>query len=246
MIDAASRLIRRGGVLLACSVFLACLLSLNAGTSGRENTANVDPAVSDVQGAILRIVFQTDTKLDQARFRLLDATNGDTVHSIAVYPPDWRVRAGQLGELVDGRTYGCFISAPCGNDSEIVLSDTLYCTPEVLKSGVVIVPHRSAAVAGQADTSSYEGVEAHNYPNPFNPREENTTIVFEPSREGPITMLIYDLFGHLVYEETFADAEDLVWDGRNGRNELVAGGGYVCLLKVAGEVVSRHKIAVIK
>jgi hypothetical protein len=59
-------------------------------------------------------------------------------------------------------------------------------------------------------------------------------------------MLIYDLFGHLVYEETFADAEDLVWDGRNGRSELVAGGGYICVLKVNGEVVSRHKIAVIK
>ena len=59
-------------------------------------------------------------------------------------------------------------------------------------------------------------------------------------------MVIYDLFGNLVRHRNKAYVGNLKWDGRNDRGEFVGSGGYICILKVGDEIISRHKIAVIK
>jgi hypothetical protein len=96
---------------------------------------------------------------------------------------------------------------------------------------------------------------AHNYPNPFNPAVEHTNLVFTSLREQRVTILIYDLFGNLVFErEAMASAglndgaveASWQWDGRNTAGLPVADGGYVCLIKAADGQQSRHKIAVIR
>ena len=87
-----------------------------------------------------------------------------------------------------------------------------------------------------------------NYPNPFNPNSEVTTLVIKSDGATEIELKIYDLFGNLVRElnaPTGIAYNQIVWDGRNGKGEMVANGGYICVVKVGKEVRMR-KIAVMK
>jgi len=88
-----------------------------------------------------------------------------------------------------------------------------------------------------------------NRPNPFRAGSENTIILFHPPRSGTATLVIYDLYGTKVLTERM-DAEggrtnQFVWDGRNGRGDVVANGGYVCRITGPGYDL-RRKIAVVK
>ena len=99
------------------------------------------------------------------------------------------------------------------------------------------------------------GEGAHNFPNPFNPDIETTNLRFISRKEQQVTILIYDLFGNLVLERKAIASvglndglgnSDLQWDGRNSQGSVVAGGGYVCVIKLADGGESRIKIAVIR
>ncbi len=197
-----------------------------------------------------RVLFELDESVDRAELCFFDSADTDINGCVALNPAGWNIRAADLEDLVESRIYGCFIRAHYDKSGETAYSDTVFSTWEALSHGIVITNSAPRALGTDDDAAGVQtGTRAHNYPNPFDPRkgeDEDTRIVFEPDRSGSITMSIYDLFGHLVYEKPNADAGDLSWDGRNGRGELVASGGYICVLKIGGEVVSKHKIAVIK
>jgi flagellar hook assembly protein FlgD len=93
-----------------------------------------------------------------------------------------------------------------------------------------------------------------NYPNPFDSRQETTTICFQVPTEARVTVRIYDLFGNLVreYPVRFASAgtNTVVWDGTDNGGEKVAKGGYVCLITAEHEtsqlqLLATRKIGVI-
>lgn len=74
------------------------------------------------------------------------------------------------------------------------------------------------------------------YPNPFNP---STTIEYYLARPGQVDLSIYDLKGRLVRalvsgESTEAGAHEAVWRGRDEAGHSVAGGVYLCRLKIDG------------
>ena len=211
-----------GGVITAEPLF----------TAGAFSSVTIDPGA--IPGADIYEVCYFD---------LADtAVNG----CVALNPAGWDTLAADLEDLVEGSIYGCFIRAHYYQSGETAYSDTLFSTGEALSHDILITNSALKALGTDDAADAQAGTRAHNYPNPFNPKEEETRIVFESDLGRGITMLIYDLFGHLVYEETDADAGDLRWRGRNGRGELVASGGYICVLKVGDKMVSRHKIAVIK
>jgi hypothetical protein len=97
-----------------------------------------------------------------------------------------------------------------------------------------------------------------NYPNPFHPPLEGTTVAYVLSDDASVTLRIFTLSGDLVRREVFvrggpggqAGQNQWVWDGRNGSGTVVASGGYVVLLEAqgVGETlhVVRRKIAVIR
>ena len=92
--------------------------------------------------------------------------------------------------------------------------------------------------------------EITNRPNPFNPNENETMIMFRPTASGIVTITIYDLYGGVVYSEqrevtAGVDVLDFSWDGRNGRGRTVANGGYICRVHGNGMDL-RRKIAVVK
>ncbi len=97
-----------------------------------------------------------------------------------------------------------------------------------------------------------------NYPNPFHPPLQSTTLAWKLSDNATVTLRIFTLTGDLVLQRTFPSGEsgglaglnEWAWDGRNGAGATVASGGYIALVeaKGTGETlhVMRRKIAAVR
>jgi len=97
-----------------------------------------------------------------------------------------------------------------------------------------------------------------NYPNPFHPPSEPTTLAYKLDDLATVTLRIFTQTGRLVRRVQFergtpggmAGLNQFVWDGRNGDGQVVSSGGYQVLIeaKGAGETlhVIRRKIAVVR
>jgi hypothetical protein len=102
------------------------------------------------------------------------------------------------------------------------------------------------------------GGHATNYPNPFHPPLEPTTIAWKLSDDAAVTLRIFTLSGDLVLQRTYprggtggqAGLNGDLWDGRNSEGRVVASGGYIALIEAqgVGETlhVVRRKIAVVR
>jgi hypothetical protein len=93
---------------------------------------------------------------------------------------------------------------------------------------------------------------AYNYPNPFNPRTQTTKIVFS-NTGGQVTIKIFTITGQLVRDLSndpsltppAQGVSQVVWDGKNGKGQVVRNGVYVAIIKAGGAKMT-VKIAVIK
>jgi hypothetical protein len=97
-----------------------------------------------------------------------------------------------------------------------------------------------------------------NYPNPFHPGSEPTTIAYVLSDNATVTLRIFTQTGQPVMQHVFSTGaiggmsglNEFVWDGRNGDGKYVASGGYIALIEAQGkgETVNtmRRKIAVVR
>jgi hypothetical protein len=105
---------------------------------------------------------------------------------------------------------------------------------------------------------SAKGGTVTNYPNPFHPPDQPTTIAYKLDDAAAVTIRIFTQSGDLVLRQTFdrgaeggrAGLNQFVWDGRNGAHELVASGGYLALIEAQGTGetlhVMRRKIAAVR
>jgi hypothetical protein len=99
---------------------------------------------------------------------------------------------------------------------------------------------------------------ATNYPNPFHPPFEPTTLAYKLADDARVEIRVFTQSGDLVLRRTFdhgavggkAGLNAFVWDGRNGNGTLVASGGYICLIEAHGTSetmhVIRRKIALVR
>jgi hypothetical protein len=97
-----------------------------------------------------------------------------------------------------------------------------------------------------------------NYPNPFHPGEAPTTIAYKLDDNATVTLKIFTLTGGLVWQKSFspgspggtAGLNTIEWDGRNGKGDVVASGGYVLHVEAAGKGETlnsmNRKIAVVR
>jgi hypothetical protein len=102
--------------------------------------------------------------------------------------------------------------------------------------------------SGLTNLKSSEAAAAFNYPNPFNPRTESTTITFF-NTGTKATVKIYSITGKLVrtlknVPQTTGSVE-VEWDGKNGQGRIVKNGVYVAVIKANGKRIM-VKIAVVK
>lgn len=95
-----------------------------------------------------------------------------------------------------------------------------------------------------------------NYPNPFDSRNQNTTIAYYLDEDARVTVQLYDLFGYMVRRwEFFPSTEGgcrglnrFYWDGTQEDGRKVAAGGYICQVVVkenASVVQGIRKIGVV-
>ena len=99
---------------------------------------------------------------------------------------------------------------------------------------------------------------ATNYPNPFHAGSEGTTIAYKLDDFATVTLRVFTNSGSLVRRVVFdrgmpggnPGSNAWVWDGRNGKGEVVASGGYVVLIEAQGQGstlhVIRRKVAVVR
>ena len=104
-------------------------------------------------------------------------------------------------------------------------------------------------VTSYIDPDAPDG-KAWNYPNPFHPDQQPTTIVYKLEDDAAVTLRIFTLHGTQVLERSYARGDvggrtgenAVTWDGKNGRGELVASGGYVVLIEAQGTGGTLHVI----
>jgi subtilisin family serine protease len=89
----------------------------------------------------------------------------------------------------------------------------------------------------------------YNYPNPFNPSADGlTTFNLQLTGQGQATLDIFDAGDQLVRHwelASHAGLQFLSWDGRNGRGQIVANGGYRAVLTQGG-ARAMAKVAVLQ
>jgi len=94
--------------------------------------------------------------------------------------------------------------------------------------------------------------EVYNYPNPFDPEETTTNIIYRVATDTRVTVKLYDVSGRLVREWDdgslkSADAvHRVVWDGKNGQGDFVANNVYFCVIETEQKKKLIRKIAVLR
>jgi len=82
------------------------------------------------------------------------------------------------------------------------------------------------------------------FPNPFNPKQDQRSIIKIEDQDIE-EVIIYDLFGNLIRKlKRTPGSYFFEWDGRNGKNEIVSSGGYLCIVPGSHDLYC--KIAVVR
>jgi hypothetical protein len=87
-----------------------------------------------------------------------------------------------------------------------------------------------------------------NYPNPFNPHQQNTNIVYKLSNDQPVDIRVYSEFGDLIFKDTShgaAGTNIYVWNGRDNHGRVLWNGSYICMVRSA-EGAYQFPVLVIK
>ncbi|MFH1576050.1 MAG: Ig-like domain-containing protein [Candidatus Margulisiibacteriota bacterium] len=88
-----------------------------------------------------------------------------------------------------------------------------------------------------------------NYPNPFDPGSQTTTISYTLSKPANITLSFHDLAGNLIAKRSYtanlaggrAGYNEVTWDGKSDSGNYVGNGIYLYLIIVDGKVAQNGK-----
>lgn len=86
-----------------------------------------------------------------------------------------------------------------------------------------------------------------NYPNPFNPM---TVIPFQISRQGKVSLVVYNTLGQVVrslVDETLTPGfYEFSWDGRDDSGDQVSSGVYLYRLEMDGKPLQIRKMVLMR
>jgi hypothetical protein len=100
--------------------------------------------------------------------------------------------------------------------------------------------------------NSLDSDNAYNYPNPFRPGMQSTTLRFSMAKTAKVTIRIYDngnrLVKDLIHNIEYPGVQEIgvEWDGRNGQDDLVANGVYFAVIENSQGERAVCKIAVLR
>jgi hypothetical protein len=107
-------------------------------------------------------------------------------------------------------------------------------------------------VQGPATGGKLTNENIYNYPNPFNPDIQITTLRYSLEKSAKVTIKIFDSGGNLVktvldgMEQTAGAEQAIIWDGKNGEGTIVANGVYFFVIKTSQDERAVGKIAVLR
>ncbi|MGH7681898.1 MAG: hypothetical protein ACRENN_07920, partial [Candidatus Eiseniibacteriota bacterium] len=119
---------------------------------------------------------------------------------------------------------------------DLVVLDDLAGTP------VPVVGGGGLAFAALTSPNLTLYAKAHGYPNPFHAGREAVLLSYLLAQDGPVKVSIYTVLGDLVREIPVSAGtvggtrglNELPWDGRNGKGDLVRPGLYVARIEGSG------------
>lgn len=95
-----------------------------------------------------------------------------------------------------------------------------------------------------------------NYPNPFNPLNGSTTIVYKLDSDANTSVLIFNITHELMWKYDFVSGSNggkagdnsVIWNGYNAFAEMAGNGIYFCevINRASGKVLAKGKIAVFR
>ncbi len=155
--------------------------------------------------------------------------------------------------------YGNQSNGTCVSGSDVFYLDPLFCDATNgdyrLASGSPCLPANSpcgqlvgalpeCVATGVGPTPRTDGAVLEIFPNPFNP---STTIRYGfARRNGPVTVVIYDVRGRrvrtLVNEQQAAAVRSVKWDGRDDNGVAAGSGVYFCQVKAPGVLAARRMV----
>jgi hypothetical protein len=162
---------------------------------------------------------------------------------VALTTPDTLVGGGERAYVL---AMGLATGAPAGR-LRLELPSSGAFEARDLESGASVAILLDAPL-GSDTLTLYEA--PHNYPNPFAPDRERTTISYVLDRDGEVAIDIFTLFGDRVWSQQLAAGanggraglNEVSWDGRNGNGDAIRNGVYLCRVRGAG-LEARWKIA---
>lgn len=125
------------------------------------------------------------------------------------------------------------------------IEDVAFDGTRTIHGPISVTPQAAEAVEAQALPTEF-GL-SQNVPNPFNP---STTIRYQLSEPGDVTLTVLDVLGQeitvLVSAMQPAGGYGVTWDGRDGAGRQVSSGGYLCRLEVEGEFLETRKMILVR
>jgi len=181
----------------------------------KYNAQELNLTEGDIKSKVPGVNIYSRVKEDGIARVLMFGINGEKILD---------VNANNIADILDIN----FQSADMFNGvSQVELIDVILAG----KGGEEVSVSPSATFEVSFNTPTKKSL-SKNYPNPFNP---STTINYELSTAGLVTLVIYDLKGSkvktLVQEHQDINYHNVVWNGLNNSGQSVASGRY--LLKIS-------------
>ena len=111
----------------------------------------------------------------------------------------------------------------------------------------VVVDDPATTIAGGLSSQPAAFQLLPNFPNPFNPQ---TAIRYALPEASQVQVQVYNALGQevrmLVDGPQAAGMQEVVWDGRDEKEQAVAGGVYLCRLEVEGRYVAGRQMALVR
>jgi hypothetical protein len=169
-----------------------------------------------------------------ARFRVYVTIKNDISQAVV---PNIQLRIADIT--------GEFQNTPGYNPGPPIDGTPLYPTNDLLQS-ILVNPYY---IRTSLTNIREEATAAFNYPNPFNPKKQQTNIVYISTSSGQANIKIFTLTGRLVRSLTdtaIVGSNEVSWDGKNGKGQIVRNGVYVAVILPPGGSKQMVKIAVVK
>ncbi|HVN66899.1 MAG TPA: IPT/TIG domain-containing protein, partial [Candidatus Sulfotelmatobacter sp.] len=178
----------------------------------------------------------------------INLTDGNGVKAVRVFIDGTQMTSASLA-LRAQDVQGTAATASFTTDTELAAGE----------HSLVIESEDNLGVKGSVTASGlkvYDSLEIigqpMNYPNPFKPGTQSTTINYKLTKSVDIKLMISDLSGRLVYNQLFAAGtpggsageNEPTWNGKDFNGVVVPNGVYIYLLTSGGKALGRGELSV--